>query len=71
MNRENRDVYYIVRLKENFTMPLTTINREFCGKIVNQNGSNFYFELNGSDALVIIPHKEVEWLAPSKELWNI
>ena len=31
---------------------------------------NFYFELNSSDALVIIPHSWIEWMAPSKIIWE-
>ena len=70
---ENQDIYYIVRLKERYRQELylTTIIKDFCGKILNQTGSNIYFELNGSNALVIIPHEWIEWLAPSKKLWEM
>ena len=40
----------------------------FCGALVNQTDGNFYFELNGSRAMVIIPHSWIEWMAPSKKL---
>lgn len=65
------DIYYIVKIKENAQDGLfyqTTVNKMFCGILVNQLGGNFYFELNGSKALVIIPHSWIEWMAPSKEL---
>ena len=42
----------------------------FSGKIVNQTAGNIYFELNGSGGLVIIPHEWINWLAPSKVLWE-
>lgn len=67
------DIYYIVNIKEKYRYELrhTTINKVFCGKIVNQTDGNIYFELNdGSDTLVIIPHSWINWLAPSKVLWE-
>lgn len=72
LKKELSDIYYIVSLKERYKydLYLTTITKEFCGKIVNQTADNIYFELNGSNALVIIPHNWIEWLAPSKKLWN-
>ena len=51
-------------------MPLTTIGREFCAYLDNIIDDNFYFRLNGSEAFVIIPYREIEWMAPSKELWK-
>jgi hypothetical protein len=65
------DIYYIVKIKENRVDGLfyqTTVNKMFCGVLVNHADGNFYFELNGSKALVIIPHSWIEWMAPSKEL---
>ena len=72
-NKHIVDIYYIVRLKEKYRQELclTTITKDFCGKIVNQTAGNIYFELNGSDALVIVPHNWIEWLAPSKKLWEM
>ena len=66
------DIYYIVNIKEKYRyeLRLTTINKEFCGKIVNQTAGNIYFELNGSGGLVIVPHEWINWLAPSKILWE-
>ena len=69
--RNKEGIYYIVKVKDSMVDRLfykTTINTTFCGVLVNQNGANFYFELNGSNALVIIPHSWIEWMAPSKEL---
>lgn len=67
-----KEIYYIVTIKSEYIheFVLTTIHRRFCGKIVYQTCSNFYFELNGSGALVIIPHEWIETMAPSKELWD-
>ena len=48
----------------------TTYSNIFRGRLVNQNGRNFYFELNSSNALVIIPHSWIEWMAPSKIIWE-
>lgn len=65
-----KGIYYIVNIKERYKydLHLTTITDQFCGKIVNQTGSNIYFNLYGSEALVIIPHDWIEWLAPSKKI---
>lgn len=71
---EKKNIYYLVKLKEGIEDNLyyrTTTKNQFCGKLVNNNGKNFYFELNGSNALVIIPHSWIEWMAPSKVLWNV
>lgn len=66
------DIYYIVTLKPRYqNIPHTTINKSFCGKLINQNDGNFYFELNGSKGFVIIPHLWIESMAPSKVLWDI
>ena len=66
-----KNVYYIVKVRDDIrdaAFYKTTVSGVFCGTLVNQNGVNFYFELNGSKALVIIPHSWIEWMAPSKEL---
>ena len=67
---EIKKVEYIVCLKNDFFMPATTIKRQFCGKLENIADGRFYFRLNGSNAVVIIPHREIEWMAPSKEFWE-
>lgn len=60
----------VVKLKEDFltnesTFRTTTIKKYFCGELVNQYDGKFYFELNSPEkALVIIPHKHIEWMAP-------
>lgn len=70
---DNKDIYYIVKVKDvtDDMFCKTTVNKMFCGKLVNQNDGKFYFELNGSNALVIIPHGWIEWMAPSKVLWDM
>lgn len=68
------DIYYLVIVRENILDPLwdkTTTHNTFCGKLVNQNNGRFYFELNGSGALVIIPHDWIDWMAPSQVLWDL
>lgn len=65
-NKFEENIPYIVQLKEGFAMPSTTINRTFCGFLVNNTHGNFFFELNGNRMLVIVPYKEIEWMAPSK-----
>lgn len=65
-NKFEKNIPYIVRLKEGFVMPSTGIKRTFCGFLVNSTDGKFFFELNGSRMLVIIPYKEIEWMAPSK-----
>lgn len=46
----------------------TTCSNIFYGKLVNNSGSNFYFELKDSNDLVIVPHNWIKWMAPSKLL---
>lgn len=62
-------VRYIVHLKDDFVMPHTTINRTFCASIEHIS-DRIYFKLHGSDALVIVPHDKIEWMAPSRILWK-
>ncbi len=66
------EIYYIVNIKDRYIyeLHLTTITREFCGRIENQTSTSIYFRLNGSDALVIIPHNWIKWMAPAKKLWQ-
>lgn len=74
MKTRKEDIYYIVKVREDIFSPFwgkTTTSRTFCGKLVNQNNDRFYFELNGSDALVIIPHSWIDWMSPSKVLWDL
>lgn len=67
----NKEIYYTVKLRqdieENILFTETTCSNGFSGKLVNQNGRNFYFELNGSDAIVIIPHAWIDWMVPQVE----
>ena len=67
------EIYYIVSIKERYIceLHLTTITKEFCGRIENQTSTSIYFRLNGSDALLIIPHSWIEWMAPAKDLWEL
>ena len=68
--KKKSKIKYIVKLKENFYMPKTTIKTEFCGSIENITGSSIYFKIHGSNALVIIPHNKIEWMAPSVILFK-
>lgn len=70
---KNPEIYYIVSIKERYIpeLCLTTITKEFCGKIEDQTDTSIYFKLNGSNALVIVPHSWIEWMAPAKKLWKI
>ena len=63
---EDKRIRYIVKLKDDFHMWGTTINNEFCGAIENITGTSIYFMLNGCNALVIVPHNKIKWMAPSK-----
>lgn len=67
---EIKKIEYIVTLKPDFFMPKTTIKRQFCGSLENIEDNKFFFKLNGCGALVVIPHKDIEWMAPSEEFWN-
>lgn len=69
MNKDCK-IRYIVHLKDNFYMPKTTIKQEFCGSIENISSTSIYFKLNGCGGYVIVPHNEIEWMAPSKVLWE-
>ena len=72
------DIHYIVKINKDkidsselgYMFYKTTCPNIFCGQLVNQNNENFYFELNNSNALVIIPHSWIEWMAPSKIIWE-
>ena len=68
-----KDIYYIIGLKDEYKnkLNLTTIHNHFCGKFNHQAHGVIWFELNGSGACVAIPDEWVEWIAPSKALWNI
>ncbi len=57
-NELEKKIPYLVKLKESFPIKDTVINQFFCG--------NFYFELKGSRMLVIVPHKDIEYMAPSR-----
>ena len=69
---KTEELYYIVEVNERAEWELqnlTTITPRFCGKLVNHNGANFYFELNGHPgSVVIIPHCWIKWMAPSRKL---
>lgn len=67
-----KDIYYIVCLKDEYVgeLKLTTIRKRFCGKFIHQSHGNLYFELNGSSALVVVPEKWIEYVAPSKVMAN-
>ena len=66
------DIYYIVHLSDkaygNLPIKATNLKPTFCAKLVNFGNGRFYFELSNNDALVIIPHSWIEWMAPSKIL---
>ena len=68
----NKDIYYIVSIKDAFRQKLThtTIDKEFCGKFNHEAYGVVWFELNGSGAYVVIPEHWIEWIAPSEKLWN-
>lgn len=69
----NKDIIYIVKLKPEMQdeLRLTTIKREFCGKFITRLDDTFVFELNGSEAQVIVPYNAIEWMAPSKVHWEL
>ena len=67
-----KDIYYIVAIKDDkvANLRMTTINKEFCGRVIKTADSNIFFKLNGSGAKVTIPIGWIEYLAPSKVLWE-
>ena len=68
----NKDIYYMVSIKDEFgqKLTLTTINKEFCGKFDHEAYGVVWFKLNGSGAYVAIPKQWIEFIAPSEKLWN-
>ena len=75
MQLYNDNIYYLIKLKNNFIElnPLickTTVNKVFCGTLVNNADGKAFFELNGSKALVVVPWSGIEWMAPSQVLWE-
>lgn len=71
MNKD--DIYYIVKIKEQYlsNLKLTTISSGyFCGRII-MTDSNYVFRLNGAPgAIVEIPRDYIEFVAPSRILWE-
>lgn len=65
------NIKHVVRVKDSFKdrflVNTTSIGTHFCGELVNQCDGNFYFELLNSKALVIIPHRDIEWMAPMRK----
>lgn len=61
-------VPYIVQIKEKYlkNMSESSTGIKFCGFLVNNTDGNFYFNLNGSRMLVIVPHYFIETMYPSK-----
>ena len=70
MSKVDNKIRYIVHLKDDFYMPKTVIKHTFCGSIENITGTNIYFKIHGSNALAIIPHDKIKWMAPSKILFE-
>ena len=68
--KEDKRIRYIVKLKDDFYMSGTTIGNKFCGAIENITGTSIYFMLNDCNALVIVPHNKIEWMAPSEKLFK-
>ena len=69
---KKREIYYIVTIEDSKIPNLcnTTINKRFCARIIKATDEKILFELNGSDAKVVIPSDWIECLAPSKVLWR-
>ena len=68
------DVVYIVKIKDGVADPMfskTTTRPYLCGTILHQGDGQFWFEINGSKALAIIPYCYVEWMAPSRIHWQL
>jgi hypothetical protein len=70
---DNKNIQYIVKIQDKyaFELHLTTIRTTFCGKLVNNSFNHFFFELNGSNALVVVPISWIEYMAPSKRHWEL
>ena len=66
----NRKIYYIVCLNEDFIMSDTIISHRFCGYIEQYYVGVIWFRLKGSNALVIVPMDEIKYMAPSKADWT-
>ena len=72
-SKMNTDIYYIIKIRDRFLSNLrfTTISSGYlCGKIIKTSDARYIFELNGSKAVVEIPSNYIEFIAPSKILWN-
>lgn len=64
-------IEYIVRVKNPLRYSGTIISEQFKGELVNQNSGNFYFDIHGGSAVIIIPHSEIEWMAPTRAGWPL
>lgn len=68
------DIKYMVKIDQKkmdeahlgYMFRQTVCGHLFCGRLVNTNGKNFYFEMGEDNALVIIPHDWIEWMGPAK-----
>lgn len=69
-NNYEKNVPYIVYLKDNSKF-YCLFESKFCGYLVNNSKENFYFEINGSRMLVIVPHNEIEYMFPSRKHFDM
>ena len=71
------DIHYIVKINKDkidsselgYMFYKTTCSDIFCGRLVNQNGRNFYFELKSNSVIVIILHDWIECMSTNKIIW--
>lgn len=66
---KNKDTVYLIQLDESkvdFDWMKSFKYNKFAGRMVNQNGANLYFELEGTEnySLMIFPHTWIAWMAP-------
>lgn len=72
---DKKDTAYVVRLNDNqidrddlgYMFRRTSCNKLFCGVLVNISSSHLYFEIGENKNLIIIPHRWVEWMAPTRD----
>lgn len=48
----------------------STIRQPFFGRIIQQTGGNLYFEIDNCGTLIIMPHRDIEYMYPRNYKWK-
>lgn len=48
----------------------SAIHQPFFGRIINQTAGNLYFEIDHCGTLIIMPHRDIEYMYPINYKWK-